>query len=110
MEQYLVKLLFNSRFKVGLTDVQGPGSAERRVWKAGQTPRNTKASEVLALEGPSGATQVPNGLSGRREPLPMTESARRIAMALDAMLPVSHTTRPPTVLPSEQQHLFLLWY
>ncbi|KAK9916254.1 hypothetical protein WJX75_000598 [Coccomyxa subellipsoidea] len=68
---------------------QGPGSAERRVWKAGQTPRNTKASEVLALEGPSGATQVPNGLSGRREPLPMTESARRIAMALDAMLPTA---------------------
>ncbi|CAL8466864.1 g6400 [Coccomyxa elongata] len=71
---------------------QGVGSAERRVWKAGQGPHKGPAGrEVLAIEGPAAtsASAMANGIAGSREPLPMTESARRIAMALDSMLPTS---------------------
>lgn len=70
------------------SDMQGVGGAERRVWKAGQTPfhpRRSPSSEPMAIEGP------PTAQPASREPLPMTESARRIAMALDAMLPVRKT-------------------
>lgn len=84
------------RLVLGIPDAQGVGSAERRVWKAGQGPhKGPPGREVLAIEGPDAtrATAMANGIAGSREPLPMTESARRIAMALDSMLPVSC---PPT--------------
>ncbi|BDA40844.1 probable nuclear pore complex protein NUP98A at C-terminar half [Coccomyxa sp. Obi] len=71
---------------------QGGGSAERRVWKAGQGPHKGPAGrEYLAIEGPAAtrASATVNDVAGSREPLPMTESARRIAMALDSMLPTS---------------------
>lgn len=87
---------------LGIPDAQGVGSAERRVWKAGQGPHKGPAGrEVLAIEGPAAtrATATADGVAGSREPLPMTESARRIAMALDSMLPVSC---PPTNIFLEQ--------
>ena len=61
---------------------QAPGSQERRLWRAGHTPHPGQRPSTLA----AGAAQQQQGTLGG--PLPLTESARRIAMALDSMIPV----------------------
>lgn len=71
------------------TALQAVGSAERRVWRAGATPFPGRVGS--AGSSPSDAAPVPSRLAAAssQEPTPMTESARRIAQALDSMTKVS---------------------
>ena len=73
----------------GETALQAVGSAERRVWRAGATPFPGRVGS--AGSSPGDAAPMPSRLAAAssREPTPMTESARRIAEALDSMTKVS---------------------
>ena len=68
---------------------QAVGSAERRVWRAGATPFPRRPGS--RDRSPSDAAPAPSRLAASSlGPVPMTESARRIAEALDSMTKVSH--------------------
>ncbi len=70
--------------------VQAVGSAERRVWRAGATPFPRRLGS--AEQSPGNAAPAPSRLGvPSRGPVPMTESARRIAEALDSMAKVGHS-------------------
>ena len=71
------------------TALQAVGSAERRVWRAGATPFPGRVGSVGSSPGDAGPMPSRLAADSSREPTPMTESARRIAEALDSMTKVS---------------------
>ena len=70
-------------------------SAERRVWQAGRTPFHPRlggplgGGEVSPLALPAPGDARGSSGAGAAGGSPMTETARRIMMALDAMTEVS---------------------
>ena len=73
---------------------QAVGSAERRVWRAGATPFPRRLGS--AEQSPGNTAPAPSRLgASSRGPVPMTESARRIAEALDSMAKVGHFVTVP---------------
>ena len=72
--------------------LQPLGGPERRVWRAGQAslPGRRPTSAASAASTPQEQQQLPGNAAAAsgKEPLPMTESACRIAMALDSMIAV----------------------
>jgi len=70
-------------------------SAERRVWQAGRTPFHPRlggplgSGEVSPLALPAPGEARGSSGAGAAGGSPMTETARRIMMALDAMTEVS---------------------
>lgn len=70
-----------------MAGLQAVGSTERRVWRAGATPFPRRLGS--AEHSPGNAAPAPSRLAASSQgPLPMTESARRIAEALDSMTKV----------------------